>query len=82
MTPSLTLAPESRVAIDEYAYDPGKSQRQATVEVFRGMVHFLVSKILQTEKPDFIMKTHTGVLGVRRHRLVRPAHAPVHRHLQ
>jgi len=61
----LTLAPESRVAIDEYTYDPGKSQRQATVEVFRGMVHFLVSKILQTEKPDFIMKTHTGVLGVR-----------------
>ncbi len=59
----LTLAPESRVAIDEYTYDPGKSQRQATVEVFRGMVHFLVSKILQTEKPDFIMKTHTGVLG-------------------
>ena len=61
----LTLAPESRVAIDEYVYDASKSQRQATVEVFRGMVHFLVSKILQTEKPDFIMKTHTGVLGVR-----------------
>ncbi len=61
----LTLAPESRVAIDEYTYDASKSKRQATVEVFRGMVHFLVSKILQTEKPDFVMKTHTGVLGVR-----------------
>ena len=61
----LTLAPESRVAIDEYVYDASKSKRQATVEVFRGMVHFLVSKILQTEKPDFMMKTHTGVLGVR-----------------
>ncbi len=61
----LTLAPESRVAIDEYVYDASKSKRQATVEVFRGMVHFLVSKILQTEKPDFLMKTHTGVLGVR-----------------
>ncbi|MFZ0050202.1 MAG: FecR domain-containing protein, partial [Desulfobaccales bacterium] len=60
----LTVAPESRVAIDEYIYDAAKSKRQATVEVFRGMVHFLVTKILQAE-PDFIMKTHTGVLGVR-----------------
>jgi len=61
---ALTIAPESRVAIDEYIYDAAKSKRQATVEVFRGMVHFVVTKILQTE-PDFIMKTHTGVLGVR-----------------
>jgi len=61
----LAVAPESRVAIDEYVYDAAQSKRQATVEVFRGMVHFVVSKILQTEKPDFIMKTHTGVLGVR-----------------
>ncbi|MGP7987356.1 MAG: FecR domain-containing protein, partial [Desulfobaccales bacterium] len=53
----LAVAPESRVAIDEYIYDAAKNKRQATVEVFRGMVHFLVSKILQTEKPDFIMKT-------------------------
>ncbi|MGO9620294.1 MAG: FecR domain-containing protein [Desulfobaccales bacterium] len=61
----LAIASESRVAIDEYVYDAAKSKRQATVEIFRGMVHFVVSKILQTEKPDFIMKTHTGVLGVR-----------------
>src|SRR5208337_2538263 len=61
---ALTIAPESRVAIDEYIYDAAKSKRQATVEVFRGIVHFVVTKILQTE-PDFIMKTHTGVLGVR-----------------
>jgi hypothetical protein len=60
----LTVAPESRVAIDEYIYDAAKSKRQATVEVFRGIVHFVVTKILQAE-PDFIMKTHTGVLGVR-----------------
>ncbi len=60
----LTLAPESRVAIDEYIYDAAKSKRQATVELFRGLAHFVVAKILQAE-PDFIMKTHTGVLGVR-----------------
>ena len=61
---TLTLAPESRVAIDEYIYDAAKSKRQATVELFRGLAHFVVAKILQAE-PDFIMKTHTGVLGVR-----------------
>ncbi|MGP8049031.1 MAG: FecR domain-containing protein [Desulfobaccales bacterium] len=61
----LDVAPESRVAIDEYVYDAAKGKRQAVVEIFRGLVHFAVNKIAQNEKPDFIMKTHTGVLGVR-----------------
>ena len=62
---TLTIAPETRVAIEDYLYDAPKGNRRAVVEVFRGLVHFVVSRILQTESPDFIMKTHTGVLGVR-----------------
>jgi hypothetical protein len=61
----LDIAPESRVAIEEYLYDAAQGKRRAVLRVFRGLVHTLVSRILQMEKPDFIMKTHTGILGVR-----------------
>jgi hypothetical protein len=61
----LTIAPESRVAIEEYLYDAQKGQRQAVLQIFRGLVHTVVSKVIQTEKPDFIIKTHTSIVGVR-----------------
>jgi hypothetical protein len=62
---TLDIAPESRVAIEEYFYDAAQGKRQAVLKIFRGLVHTLVTRILQMEKPDFIMKTHTGILGVR-----------------
>jgi hypothetical protein len=62
---ALTLAPESRVAVADYIYDPNRSQRRATLRVFRGMVHTVVNRILQLQEPDFIMQTATGTLGVR-----------------
>jgi hypothetical protein len=61
----ITIAPGSRVAIEEYLYDEAKGQRRAVVQVFRGLVETVVNKILQREEPDFIMKTHTALLGVR-----------------
>ena len=61
----LTIAPESRVAIEEYLYDAAKGQRHAVVRVFQGLVHTVVSRILRLDKPDFTLKTHTAVLGVR-----------------
>lgn len=62
---TLNIAPESRVAIEEYMYDAAKGERQAVIQVFRGLVETVVSKVLKTDKPDFIMKTHTAVMGVR-----------------
>ena len=62
---ALTLAPESRVAVADYIYDPNRSQRRATLRVFRGMVHTVVNRILQLQEPDFIVQTATGTLGVR-----------------
>lgn len=61
----LTIAPGSRVAIETYMYDASKGTRKAVLQVFRGMVQAAVSKIIKTQEPDFIMKTHTAVLGVR-----------------
>jgi hypothetical protein len=61
----LTISPGSRVAVETYMYDASKGTRKAVLQVFRGMVQTVVSKLLKTQEPDFIMKTHTAVLGVR-----------------
>lgn len=61
----LTIAPASRVAIETYMYDAAKGARKAVLQVFRGMVQTLVTRILKTQEPDFIVKTHTAVIGVR-----------------
>ncbi len=61
----LTISPESRVGIEEYMYNAQKNERNAALQIFRGMVHTVVSKIIKLEEPDFIVKTHTSILGVR-----------------
>ncbi len=61
----LTLAPESRVAVADYFYDGAKGQRRALLQVFRGLAHTVVKRVLQLQEPDFIMQTQTAVIGVR-----------------
>ncbi len=62
---SLTLSPESRIAIEEYAFDPAKGKRSAVLQLFQGLAHFVVTQVFKVQEPDFLVKTHTGVLGVR-----------------
>jgi hypothetical protein len=61
----ITLAPESRLALADYQYDAARGERRAVVRLFRGLVHTVVNRIIKTEEPDFIMETHTAVMGVR-----------------
>jgi hypothetical protein len=61
----LTIAPESRVTIEKYMFDGAKGERQAVIGVLRGLVYTAVEKVYPKTEPDFIMKTHTAVLGVR-----------------
>jgi hypothetical protein len=61
----ITLAPESRLAIADYQYNPERGERRAVLRLFRGLVHTLVNRIIKTEEPDFIMETHTATIGVR-----------------
>ena len=61
----ITLAPESRLAVADYQYDPAQGSRRAVVRLFRGLVHTVVNRVIQTEEPDFLMETHTAVIGVR-----------------
>ncbi len=61
----LTIGPESRVAVEQYLFDAQKGRRQAVLQVFLGLVKTAVAKIYQADQPDFILKTHTAVMGVR-----------------
>ena len=61
----LTIAPESGITIEDYMFDAATSSRKAVVDVVRGLVHTAVEKANAGAEPDFVMKTHTAVLGVR-----------------
>jgi hypothetical protein len=62
---TLAMSPESRIAIDEFVFDPAKQKRSAMLQVFYGAVLAVVSKIYQTEQPDFVIKSHTAIMGIR-----------------
>jgi len=62
---TLTISPESRIAIEEYMFDGAKGKRSAVLQLFQGMVLAVVSKIYQTEQPDFVVKTNTAIMGIR-----------------
>jgi FecR protein len=61
----ITLAPESRLAIADYQYNPAQQERRGVIRLFRGLVHTVVNRIIKTEEPDFIMETNTATVGVR-----------------
>lgn len=61
----ITISPESRIAIEEYMFDPAKGKRNAVLQIFHGMALAVVSKIFKAEQPDFVIKTHTAIMGVR-----------------
>ncbi|MDD3581845.1 MAG: FecR family protein [Desulfobacca sp.] len=61
----LTIGPSSRVAIEEYLLDMQKKERRAVLQVFQGLIHAVVNQIFKTDPPDFVLKTHTAVIGVR-----------------
>ncbi len=61
----LVIAPGSSVTIEAYAYERAAGQREAVLKVLRGLVHCTVTRLIKTARPDFLLKTHTAVLGVR-----------------
>ena len=61
----VTLAPESRMAVADFVYDADKGERRAVLRFFKGVMHTVVTRLLKVQEPDFLMETHTAVLGVR-----------------
>jgi hypothetical protein len=77
----ITLAPESRLAIADYQYRPALEERRAVLRFFRGLMQATVKRIIKREEPDFIIETHTAVVGVRGtafYLLLRPAFTSVY----
>jgi hypothetical protein len=62
---TMTISPESRVAIEAYMFDPAKEKRSAVLKLFQGLAHVVVSKVFKSAEPDFVIKTHTAIMGVR-----------------
>ena len=61
----VTISPESRLAIEEYMFDPAQGKRSAVLQMFQGLAHVVVTKLFKVQDPDFLVKTHTAVMGVR-----------------
>jgi hypothetical protein len=71
----LTIAPESRVAIEEYLFIAAKEQRQTKLRVFLGLVKTKVSKLFKGAVPDFTIISKAAIIGVRGttwYTLIRP----------
>ena len=62
---TMTISPESRVAIETYMFDAAKQKRSAVLQLFQGLAHVVVNKFSEVTEPDFVIKTHTAVMGVR-----------------
>ena len=62
---TVTLSPESRIAIEAYMFDAAKKKRNAVLQLFQGVAHFVVTQVFKVKEPDFVVKTHTAVMGVR-----------------
>lgn len=62
---TMAIAPESRVGIEAYLFDAAKEKRHAVVQLFQGLAHVVIKQIYKSAEPDFIVKTHTAIMGVR-----------------
>lgn len=61
----LTISQESRIAIEEFKYDPSQEKRHAVLKIFQGLALAVVNKIMKADEPDFVLKTQTAIVGVR-----------------
>ncbi|MHB9074164.1 MAG: FecR family protein [Desulfobaccales bacterium] len=62
---TLTISPESRIAIEEFTFDAAQNKRSAVLKLFQGLALAVVNKIIKADEPDFVVKTHTAIMGVR-----------------
>jgi hypothetical protein len=63
---TIALAPESRLAVADFSFDADTGRRRrAVLRFFKGVFHTLVSRVQPGQQPDFMMETHTAILGVR-----------------
>ena len=60
---SLTIAPSSRITLDEYVYDPDRSTGKIGLSITRGALRFIGGRI--TKLRDAIVRTPAATIGIR-----------------
>ena len=53
------------MGIEAYMFDSAQNKRNAVVQLFQGLAQVVVSKVFKSAEPDFVVKTHTAIMGVR-----------------
>ncbi len=61
----VTMSPDSRITVADFTYNAATGERHAVLRFFKGVLHTLISSRIKVQEPDFLMETHTAVLGVR-----------------
>jgi hypothetical protein len=59
------LGPESRMAIDEFVFDPGGADGTSAVSVLIGMAMFVSGRIAEADHDDLVITTPVAVIGIR-----------------
>lgn len=61
----LSIGPDTELALDNYAYAPGKGDLKLNLNIFKGSLYY-VSGVIARLKPEGVsIKTPTGLIGVR-----------------
>lgn len=61
----VSLAPETRFSVDEYASDEEKAEKTSFFGMVKGKAMFYAMRLFGTKKKNFHVKTPTAVMGVR-----------------
>ena len=61
----MSVGPNSRFAVDEFVYDPGRDQLGLSARLLRGTLHVVTGIIAKLRPESVSVKTPTGLIGVR-----------------
>ena len=61
----IIIAPKSKVAIENYMFDPSKFERNARFNFIQGVMKVVVPVLKKGSKSEFTVKTSTATMGVR-----------------
>jgi hypothetical protein len=62
---TIIIAPLSKVAIENYMFDPNKFERNAQIDLVQGVMKVVVPVLEKGAKSEFTIKTSTAIMGVR-----------------
>jgi len=60
-----TVGPNSKVALDEFVYDPGNDAGKVSVKITKGAFRFITGKVARKEPANMKVKLPTGTIGIR-----------------